>query len=194
MQDVVLESTRSLTQAEFAAWVARRAGEPDRYELLNGRIVMTPPAGYPHGQLEATLTRLVGTFVAARKLGKVSGSSQGFDLPSGDTVAADVTFVSTARWQAAPPPEAGKFLGVVPDLVIEILSASTASRDRGEKKAIYAKNGVTEYWLVDARAREVLVFPLAGDRYGEPAVFTNTDRARSVVLAGLEIDLGELFE
>ncbi len=193
MHDVVFESTREMSQDEFAAWVEKRATEPNRYELLNGRVVMTPPAGYPHGEIEATLVSLLEQHVSARKLGKVFSSSQGFALPSGDTVAADASFVSSERWQAAPPPEPGKFLRVVPDLLVEILSTSTASRDRGEKKAIYARNGVREYWLVDSRAREVLVLALDGDRYREPMIVAVSGRCESRVLEGFEVEVGDLF-
>jgi Uma2 family endonuclease len=193
MNDVVFESTREMSQEEFASWVENRAAEPNRYELLNGRVVMTPPAGYPHGEIEATLVALLRQHVAARKLGKVFGSSQGFELPSGDTVAGDASFVSSERWQAAPPPEPGKFLRVVPDLLLEILSTSTASRDRGEKKAINARNGVREYWLVDPRAREVLVFGLIGASYAEPVIHAVSGRCESRVLPGLEIEIGEIF-
>jgi Uma2 family endonuclease len=44
-------------------------------------------------------------------------------------------------------------LRIVPDLVVEVLSRKTASQDPGEKKAIYERNGVREYWLVDPRTR-----------------------------------------
>ena len=182
-----------MSQEEFACWVEKRGTEPHRYELLNGRVVMTPPAGYPHGEIEATLVALLRQHVAAGKLGKVFGSRQGFDLPSGDTVASDASFVSNERWASAPPPEPGKFLEVVPDLMVEILSTSTASRDRGEKKAIYAQNGVREYWLVDPRACEVLVLTLEGARYGEPMIFAVQARVESRALPGLEIEVGEIF-
>jgi Uma2 family endonuclease len=189
MDDVVFESTRTVAQDEFEEFVQERerAGDVAHYELLNGRIVMTPPAGYPHGEVESNLVQIVGAFVRARGLGKVLGSSQGFALPSGDTVEPDLSFVSRERWSAAPPPEHGKFLHVVPDLIVEILSRSTASRDRGEKKAIYAANGVREYWLVDERAREILVFARRGERFGRERVFEEGDRLRSALLEGLEL-------
>ena len=60
------------------------------------------------------------------------GSSAGYDLPSGDTLEPDVSFLSAARLAAGPAPERGRFLRIVPDLVVEILSDSTAKRDRGE--------------------------------------------------------------
>jgi Uma2 family endonuclease len=132
--------------------------------------------------------------VKARKLGFVCDSSQGYELPSGDTVEPDHSFVSAARWSAAPAPEAGKFLRVVPDLVVEVLSTGTSSRDRGEKKAIYALNGVREYWLVDARARELVVFSLAGSAYDLGRRHALDERASSTVLEGLELAVADLFE
>ena len=94
---------------------------------------------------------------------------------------------------AGPPPVEGKFLRVVPDLVFEILSAATASRDRGEKKGIYEASGVREYWLIEARAREVVVFALEGGRYSEERVFGESDRATSQVLPGLEMPVVDLM-
>jgi Uma2 family endonuclease len=195
MQSLVFESTRTVTPEEFGEWVEarERAHDDRRSELLNGRIVMTPPAGYPHGLIEARLVHVVSSVVRERRLGDVFGSSQGFALPSGDTVEPDVSFVSKERWAAAPPPENGKFIRVVPSLVFEILSTSTASRDRGEKKAIYEKNGVSEYWLVDFYAREALVFQLEGDRYGKERVYSGAERAVSGVVKELVIELADVF-
>lgn len=130
----------------------------------------------------------------SERLGKVFGSSQGFELPSGDTVEPDVSFVSRERWEAGPAPVAGKFLRVVPDLVIEILSQSTASRDRGEKKAIYERNGVREYWLVDPNGRSVVVFLLEGGRFDRGRTLTLDDELSSAVVAGFSIDVALLFE
>lgn len=196
MAQPVFESVETFTQAEFLDLVGQRGrlGDIQHYELLNGRVVMTPPAGYPHGGIEATLLRIIGTFVRAGGLGRVFGSSQGYELPSGDTVEPDVTFVSEERWRVGPAPVAGKFLGIVPDLVVEILSAGTASRDRGEKKAIYERVGVREYWLVDSRGRTVLRFVSPGDRFDGGVTFVGGDAVESLVLPGLPIPIDELFD
>ena len=42
-----------------------------------------------------------------------------------------------------------------PDLVVEVLSPSTAKRDRVDKKAVYERCGVREYWLVDPKNRTI---------------------------------------
>ncbi|HKE17950.1 MAG TPA: Uma2 family endonuclease [Kofleriaceae bacterium] len=159
-----------LDQAGFWAFCEERAAEGDlnQYELLNGRVVMNPPAGWPHGR-----TNYVAFFITARVrslglAGEVLTGEQGFDLPSGDTVAPDVSFTSKARWAAAPPPVERQALKVVPDLVVEVLSRSTAARDRGEKKAIYESNDVEEYWLIDLVARTLTVFAFDSTRPTRP--------------------------
>jgi Uma2 family endonuclease len=194
MQEVVFESTRTMPQEAFEEWVRERQGwDPNHYELLHGRIVMTPPAGYPHGEIAANVVALLHGFVKPRRLGRVFDSSQGFAFPSGDTLEPDATFISNQRWEAAPPPVDGKYLRVVPDLVVEVLSSGTASRDRGEKKAAYAENGVREYWIVDKTAHEIVVFALEGKRYGGERSFADGERAQSAVLVGLEFEVAEVF-
>lgn len=191
----VFESITTMDQARFAAWVeSRPAHDLNHYELLNGRVVMMPPAGWPHGGVEGRLVaRMVVTCDSAR-LGRVCGSSQGFELPTGDTVEPDASFVSMARWQAAPPAIVGKFLRVVPDLIVEILSPSTTSRDRGEKKSIYAAAGVREYVLVDTRARTLTVFALDGPRFDAGRIFAQDEEWASNALTGLAVRLADLLD
>jgi Uma2 family endonuclease len=195
MAQPIFESVNTMDAAEFAAWIEgrQRDGDLHRYELLNGRVVMTPPAGWPHGQVEAEIVYLLRGFVVQRDLGRVFGSSQGFVLPTGDTVEPDASFVGHERWASAPPPVAGSFLHVVPDLVVEILSTSTASRDRGEKKAIYAAAGVREYWLVDARARTLTVFCGTANRFDGGRIFEPHEPFSSGVLPGLVVQSGSIF-
>src|SRR2546425_3881999 len=189
LPELAFESTRTLSQEEFAAWVAARwRGDLNHYELLDGRVVMTPPAGYPHGAIEAALGG-IEPFVRARNLGKRFGSSPGFALPSGDTVEPDYSFVSTERWRAMPPPEEGRFLRVVPDLVVEILSPSTAALDRGEKKDVYERSGVREYWLIEPRARTPLVYTRQGDRFDTGRTFAEGRTFSSAVFPGLAFDV-----
>jgi Uma2 family endonuclease len=79
---------------------------------------------------------------------------------------------------------------VVPDLVVEVLSRSTKTRDRGEKKAIYEANGVIEYWLVDLERRTLTVFAFDSDkvsrmpeqpRYLPPRVYRDGEQAETIL-------------
>jgi len=159
---------KALTQAEFRAWLDDRPeGGRGHYELLNGRIVVSPPAGWPHGQIAVNVTLALRQHADRHRIGRVFDSSTGFDLPSGDTLEPDASVVTTARWNAAPAPVFGQFPKVVPDLVVEILSPSTRSRDLTEKKDVYARNGVDEYWIVDPRARSMTIFVPSGDAFDD---------------------------
>ena len=51
-----------------------------------------------------------------------------------------------------------------PDLVVEILSPSTAAKDKGIKKAVYEKTGVKEYWIVDPESKSIDVYHLQNGR------------------------------
>jgi Uma2 family endonuclease len=192
MDEPIFESVTSMDADEFEAWVLERAEwDVQHYELLHGRLIAMPPAGFPHGRVEA---RLVARLSAAADLvdAQVFGSSQGFVFPTGDALEPDATVVSAERWAAATPVD-GKLLRVVPDLVVEILSRSTAQRDRGEKKIAYARNGVREYWIVDPRARTVTVFRNEGARFDPGTVLADSDTITSSTLPPLACRVSELF-
>jgi Uma2 family endonuclease len=187
-------STETFTQKEFKRWLDERpASDINHYELLHGRIVMSPPAGWPHGSVGTNILVPLATFVRAHNLGHVLDSSAGYDLPSGDTVEPDISFISAARFATGPAPQPGKFLRIVPNLVVEILSPATAQKDQTEKKSIYAENGVEEYWIVDSKRREITVLPLSGKRFGRGAVYTAREMLRSRVLDEFTLRVSEAF-
>ncbi len=183
------------TQEEFETWCASFDGsELGRFEFLYGCVVGEPPASWPHGKLDLSIGRRLASHVEDRGLGLVFGSSQGFALPSGDTVAPDAAVVLRGTWDAAPPPTPDRFLTVVPDLVVEVLSPSTQRRDRGPKRDIYERNGVREYWLLDSRRRAIIVLVRgAGGRFGSGRTATGHQLARSALLSGFTVRPADIF-
>lgn len=169
--ETAFRSEETFTQEEFRAWLdALPSSDINHYELIRGRIVMSPPAGWPHGGVGGSLVYMLTAHVRSGGLGIVLDSSAGYDMPSGDTLEPDVSFVSHARFAAGPKPVHGQFLRIVPDFVVEILSPSSVSRDRVEKAEIYAQNGVDEYWIVDSKRREITVLHREGSVFGAPSV------------------------
>ena len=194
MSETAFRSEERFTADEFRQWLAERPrGDINHYELINGRIVMTPPAAWPHGDVEGALVMLLRSHVSKLQLGKVLGSSAGYELPSGDILEPDVSYISNQRFAAGPAPVRGQFLKVAPSLAVEILSKSTARRDRTEKKDVYARNAVDEYWIVDTDRREITVFVLQQGAYGTGHVFSS-GRVTSKVLPGLELTLEETID
>jgi Uma2 family endonuclease len=191
--ETAFRSDEHFTQDEFRRWLDDRPqSDINHYELINGRIVMTPPAGWPHGRIGTCLTSVLNQYVNSRKLGMVLDSSTGYDLPSGDTLEPDVSFVTTKRVTAGPRPVEGQFLRIVPNLVVETLSRSTARRDRTEKKKVYERNGVDEYWIVDAQRRTVTVFHLTKRGYDDGQPFS-AGKIKSRVLPKLDLSVEDVF-
>ncbi len=81
-----------------------------------------------------------------------------------------------------------------PDLVIEILSPTTASRDCIKKRALYERHGVKEFWTIDPTNRLVHVYLLDSDgRYSRFTVYGDSDVVNVSIFDDLQIDLKEIF-
>ncbi len=81
----------------------------------------------------------------------------------------------------------------VPDWIIEILSPSTAKKDRIEKYEVYEEAGVGEYWIVSPEYETVEVFLLENGKYSKKYVLDKNDKVKPFTLPELEIDLKEVF-
>ena len=187
-------SQNLVSQQEFEEWLRnRQANDSNRYELLEGRIVMNPPANWPEGEGEGEAYAALRAYVRPRRLGRVFGSGQGFVLPTGDTVAPDASFIGQDRWERGRP-EPGSFIRIVPDLAIEVLSPNDPARDLVQKRIIYARSGVREYWVVDLHRAEVTVFhSVAEGQFDGGQVCGESDTIQSQVLPGLEVPVRELL-
>ena len=81
-----------------------------------------------------------------------------------------------------------------PDLIVEILSPSTSSKDLNEKYELYEEHGVKEYWVVYPGENVLEIYELINGKYQSRGKFVKEDTVSSNVLEGLEIKLEEVFE
>ncbi len=178
------------TRATYEDYLNTPEGE--RYELLDGELVMAPSPSMRHQELAARLFVAVFMFVQERALGKCYDAPTDVEFWSGnekEVVQPDILFVSAAR--AGIITEAN--VQGAPDLVVEVLSPSTESRDRGYKRDLYARHGVKEFWLVDPDARTVEVLLLCGSGFEVAATYSVGQTLISPVLPGLNLRLSEVF-
>lgn len=81
-----------------------------------------------------------------------------------------------------------------PDIVIEVLSPSTAGRDQVTKRAIYERHGVAQYWLVHPTDRVVTIYRRASDgAFATPDIFEARGRVVIAGHDGLAIDWDQAF-
>lgn len=80
-----------------------------------------------------------------------------------------------------------------PNLIVEVLSPSTALKDRNNKFNLYERTGVMEYWLVDSHNKTIEVYALSEGGYRKRHVFGREDSLSSFVFQELAIELNEIF-
>jgi len=81
-----------------------------------------------------------------------------------------------------------------PDLIIEIVSPSTAKRDKIGKFNIYEQAGVREYWIIEPEDKIVSVFTLQNNRrFGRPDLYTEENQVSVSIFEDLIIDLKMVF-
>lgn len=81
-----------------------------------------------------------------------------------------------------------------PDLIVEVLSPSTARNDRLIKFNSYEKAGVKEYWIVDPYNMTVEIYSLQGTSFEQSKILGKDDFLTVEMFAGLEIDLKNIFK
>ena len=139
----------------------------NRYEILDGAIVMTPPPGTLHqhvvGELFVILHR------AARHAGlEVFVAPVAWRIGPGQVPEPDL--VVAASETVTPRAVAGS-----PLLVVEVVSPTGRGRDLFEKRRIYAQGGASWYWIVDPDEPSLTALRLAGDAYEEAARVAGSD-------------------
>ena len=107
----------------------------------------------------------------------------------------DILVPDLAGWRRERLPKLpnAPFVTLPPDWVCEVLSPRTLRLDRGEKKAVYARESVAHLWLVDPIAHTLEVFELINGRWTDCGVYTDDARVRAVPFDAIELDLGLLW-
>lgn len=134
------------------------AWEKRREEIINGEVVMMSPASSDHNRIAGNIYRIFANYLNGKKCEPFSDGEAVY-LTDEDLFIPDFMVVCD--------PEKVQWDGIhgAPDLVVEVLSHSTAKNDRTQKKDAYECSGVPEYWIVDLSNRSVEVYLLEDGRY-----------------------------
>jgi Uma2 family endonuclease len=117
--------------------------EEPRCELLYGRFVLMTSPSVRHQRVVLRLAKHL-LDIADRTGSEAIIAPMDVRLADHSVVQPDIVFVSRARRGVIQSRIHG-----APDLLVEVLSPTTARRDLGEKLRLYGETGVAEYWLVD---------------------------------------------
>lgn len=123
----------------------------NRYEVVDGVLLVTPSPTYDHQRAVLELAVALREYVRARRLGEVVVSPADVELDPHGMVQPDVFVQGFVEGRLARDWNTGAPLL----LVIEVLSPSTARADRITKRRRFQRAGIPEYWIVDPDARTV---------------------------------------
>lgn len=108
----------------------------------------------------------------------------------------EIVVPDLAGWLRARMPKLPKtkYFTLAPDWICEVLSPSTAARDRAMKMPLYAREGVKTAWLVDPIARSLEVFSLGADRRWVLAhAYSDNAVVRAAPFDAIELELSALW-
>jgi Uma2 family endonuclease len=174
-----------VSYAELARW-------PDdgrRYELYDGEAIVVPAPNWRHQRIVKNVATLLDEY-EHRAGGGIVFAPFDIVLSEYDVLQPDVVYFGAAKRARLDPHEAAY---VVPDLAVEVLSRSTARRDRGRKMELLARYGLPEYWLVDPDGA-LEVYASGGAPQLFPAGVFESGPLVSPTLSGLSFDVARLFE
>jgi Uma2 family endonuclease len=174
--------------AELQAWPD--TGRSVRYELYDGEVIVVA-LPIPRHQRVAMHVGEVLTDYERQTGGLVFPSPIDIVFSEYDVVQPDVTFFRKERRHLVDMRAATH---VRPDLAVEVLSPSTAARDRGRKMAMFANYGVPEYWIVDPVNNTLEVHALRDAAFTLVGVFGDGDEVVSPTLQGLSFNASTIFE
>ena len=178
-----------VTKAKYTYEDYLNTPEGERYELLDGELILVASPNEEHQFASVKLVSLMYPYVDERDLGWVFHAP--FDIVFSDTevVQPDVMFISRERENI----RTGANVQGAPNLVVEILSPSSVSRDWNYKRELYAKYGVEEYWIADPVHKMVSVMLLKDGVLELAGTYVEGDTVVSTALKGFSAGVGEIF-
>lgn len=159
-------------------------------EWVDGEVIQLSPASKRHQLLVNFLAALLQHFVEANRLGLIISApfqmKTGVDLPGREP---DILFVASDHLERLQD----TYLAGAADVVVEIISPESLTRDRGDKFYEYEKGGVEEYWVIDP-IRQLAEFYRLDNGVYRLAPMDNDGIYRSVRIAGLWLRVEWLWQ
>ncbi|MBF0606938.1 MAG: Uma2 family endonuclease [Candidatus Magnetobacterium sp. LHC-1] len=161
----------------------------DLTEIINGVEVMGPSPFGKHQDISQNINRLLVNYVHMNKLGKVFYSPLDVILKEGvQKLQPDILFIRKENMAIFQD-----FVRGVPDMVCEIVSKGSVTKDTVTKKKIYEHYKVPEFWIVIPELETIEVFTIKGDVYELFSVAEGEGIVKSKVIEGLEVDTNDVF-
>jgi Uma2 family endonuclease len=184
------EKNRKFTYQDYLKW-----HDDERWEIIDGEAYnMTPAPSRAHQEILGALFNTFYNYLADKSC-KVYVAPFDVRLPGNESELDVINVVQPDLTVVCDPSKLDeKGCAGSPDLIVEIISPSTAAHDYIRKLALYERRQVPEYWVVHPVDKTVMVFLLTENReYGKPHIYAGEDQVPVVLFPDLIIDLKKVF-
>jgi Uma2 family endonuclease len=161
-----------------------------KVEIINNQLFIMPTPNTTHQIISDELVFQFNVFVRKNNLGRVLAAPMDVKFDENNTVQPDILFIAVTRYEIIKE----KNIEGNPTMVVEIWSPSNKKKERESKKENYRKNGVTEFWQIYPKKKEVSVEVL--NEKGEYEIYSEAKQEgciKSKVLIGFEMELSAIF-
>ena len=159
-----------------------------RYEIIEGELYEMPSPSSAHAFVIAALIRLLMP-LADNLGGQWCTAPIDVFFPGANPVQPDILVILPGGPARIVP----RGIEGAPELLVEVLSPSNRGHDLLTKRALYARAGVREYWLVDPEARTIEILALDGDAFHLTVTASGDETPISPLFGPLPITVGDLF-
>jgi Uma2 family endonuclease len=176
---------KTYTLKEF--WDLPEPRDHSKLELIKGVLYMTPPPDSPHNEAVANVNDILrGEIKRCAYHGKVYVPRAALWIDDNTYLEPDLMYISlelkaqmaSDHWTRA-------------DIVVEVISPSSANYDRKTKSDTYQAMGIREMWLIDPEKKEI---EIRSFEPGKNAVYRAGGVLRSEILPNIKISVSNLFE
>jgi Uma2 family endonuclease len=190
-----LDPTATYSFADYLTWKFQ-----ERVEIIKGKLYKMAMPSEKHQRISGSVYRILANYLYKKscrvyhppfdvRLEKPLHHRKMTDKSIFTVVQPDITVVC----DLSKIDNKGCF--GAPDLIIEILSPSTGSKDLKEKKEVYEFAEVPEYWVIHPQDETVAVYILSDQKkYVIDNIYASTDSIKSHVFKDLDVDLKDVFE
>jgi Uma2 family endonuclease len=183
MQTATIDRTKEWTVEDFLR--LEESNLP--CELINGELFMSPAPSLTHQVVSSNLNDILKAH--AKKIGGFVAYSP-FDVYLDNKNVFQPDLLLVRKQNLAIITERG--LQGAPDLAVEIISPSNAFKDRNQKRRLYQKFGVKEYWIIDPGNRTLEIYDFSSDE--TPTLYlVGEGEVTSGLLPGLSFSFADLF-
>jgi len=184
-QEIKLEKKSIYTEEDYNVLPE---GAP--YQLIGGMLIMTPAPTPYHQKVLRNLAFALWQYVKEKGLGEVFFAPIDVYFDRWNIVQPDIVFIDKMRTNIIN----NQRINAYPDLTIEIISPSTAYYDLIDKKELYERYGVKEYWLVDPLKKKVEIYENKNNKLVLKHSLKEEGVVCSIVVKDFTIDLKAIFD